>query len=142
MVVREDLRVISALVAYVVPAAGVTCRSAMFASAVGSLLPAYMVPSAFVVLDAFPLTANGKLDRRALPAPVFEARCSGRRRRRWKRSWRRRLREVLGVERVGVDDDFFALGGNSLMATQVASRLGAGVGYDGAGAGVVRGVDR
>ncbi len=89
-------------------------------------LPDYMVPSAFVALDAFPLTGSGKLDRRALPEPAAEAVASpesvppstpveeilaG--------IWT----QVLGAERVGVHDDFFALGGHSLLGTQVLSRI-------------------
>jgi amino acid adenylation domain-containing protein len=90
-------------------------------------LPEYMTPNEYVFLDAMPLTPNGKLDRKALPAPehdrkdlletyappttsVEEALCG---------IWR----EVLGLERVGVKDNFFDLGGHSLLATQVISRL-------------------
>ncbi|HSU16143.1 AMP-binding protein, partial [Longimicrobium sp.] len=89
-------------------------------------LPEYMVPSAFVVLEALPVTANGKVDRSALPAPDMpgsrgetyvalrtpaEERMAG--------IWA----EVLGVERVGGDDNFFDLGGHSLLATQLVSRV-------------------
>ena len=88
------------------------------------MLPDYMVPSAFVVLDRLPLTANGKLDRGALPAPELwpAGEWRGRARRR-RRSCARCLREVLGVDRVGIDDDFFALGGHSLLATRLISRI-------------------
>ncbi|MFD3703755.1 non-ribosomal peptide synthase/polyketide synthase [Nocardia sp. NPDC058658] len=98
------------------------------ATALRGTLAAHMVPSAFVVIDELPLTPNGKLDRRALPEPVFAA-----------RSFRapavgtesvvaQVFGEVLGVEQVSADDDFFALGGNSLVATQVVSRLGTALG--------------
>ncbi|HZI20311.1 MAG TPA: non-ribosomal peptide synthase/polyketide synthase [Pyrinomonadaceae bacterium] len=89
-------------------------------------LPEYMVPPAFVVLDAFPLNANGKVDRKALPAP--EGRPDGGARDYVApRTEDEELlagiwSEVLGVERVGVNDDFFDLGGHSLLATQVATR--------------------
>ncbi|MFF0544460.1 non-ribosomal peptide synthase/polyketide synthase [Nocardia thailandica] len=95
------------------------------AAALGAALPAYMVPAAFVVLDEFPVNASGKLDRRALPAPVLKAREF----RAPATLTESRVAEVfaavLGLDRIGADDDFFDLGGNSLLATKVASRLGA-----------------
>ncbi|MCZ9633999.1 non-ribosomal peptide synthase/polyketide synthase, partial [Rhodococcus sp. BH5] len=124
VVVREDSPGDQRLVAYVVPAAGVSVSVDDVRTGVGSLLPEYMVPSAFVVLDSIPLTVNGKLDRRALPVPslqvaVFRAPTSV-----VEEVVAQTFADVLGVERVGLDDDFFALGGNSLIATQVTSRLG------------------
>ncbi|MFB7876377.1 non-ribosomal peptide synthase/polyketide synthase [Nocardia sp. NPDC056064] len=98
------------------------------AEALRARLAAHMVPSAFVVLDALPLTPGGKLDRRALPAPVFAARAFRAPAAGTESVVARVFGEVLGVERVGADDDFFALGGNSLVATQVAARLGAALG--------------
>lgn len=84
-----------------------------------------MVPSAFVILDALPRNANGKLDRQALPEPQFEAAQFRAPTNPVEEAVAAVFAEVLSVERVGLDDDFFALGGNSLIATQVVSRLGA-----------------
>jgi amino acid adenylation domain-containing protein len=89
-------------------------------------LPAYMVPSAFVTLDAFPLTPNGKLDRRALPAPDDSARVTA----EYvppstdiERSLAEVWAELLKVHRVGLHDNFFALGGHSLLAVRLISRI-------------------
>ena len=91
-----------------------------------ALLPAYMVPAAVVVLDAIPLTVEraswiaGRCRRRCSQVEVFRAPTTP-----VEEIVAQVFAEVLGVERVGLDDDFFALGGNSLIATQVAARLGA-----------------
>ncbi|MDT4329580.1 non-ribosomal peptide synthetase [Methylomonas sp. MS20] len=89
-------------------------------------LPNYMVPSAFVVLDEMPLSANGKLDRKKLPAPDIGEQLKKpyvAPRTETETLLAEIWREVLGVEKVGVEDDFFELGGHSLLATQLASRV-------------------
>ncbi|MGW5746880.1 amino acid adenylation domain-containing protein, partial [Amycolatopsis sp. NPDC003861] len=87
------------------------------------LLPDYMVPSALVVLDELPLTEHGKVDREALPAPDFRAEVVGRRPRNTVETVVCDiLAEVLSVPRVYIDDNFFALGGDSISAIQVAGR--------------------
>ncbi|HEX8273037.1 MAG TPA: amino acid adenylation domain-containing protein [Longimicrobiaceae bacterium] len=124
---REDAPGSPRLVAYLV-ADGAT-RSvdpAELRTSLASRLPDYMVPAAFVALPAIPLTPQGKLDRRALPAPDserlprpgYEPPRSGLEM-RIQEAWR----EVLGIDKVGATDDFFALGGDSLRAVQVASSL-------------------
>ncbi|HEY0022717.1 MAG TPA: non-ribosomal peptide synthase/polyketide synthase [Longimicrobium sp.] len=128
VMVREDVPGDQRLVAYVVGGAGTD----ELREHVRQTLPEYMVPAAFVFLDAFPLSPNGKLDRKALPAPEYGAAeetyvsprtpteevLAG--------IWA----EVLGVERVGADDQFFELGGHSLVATRVAARVRGVFGVD------------
>ena len=127
VVAREDTPGDKRLVAYVVPTQAPGPSTAALRSALKESLPEYMVPSAFVELSALPLTPNGKVDRKALPAPEVAVEASA--------SYaapRNTVEEqlcalfaaVLGVPVVGIHDDFFALGGHSLMAMRLVSRIG------------------
>ncbi|MGW5388313.1 amino acid adenylation domain-containing protein, partial [Nocardia sp. NPDC003963] len=130
VVLRGDARTGDQLVGYLVPAAGAPLDIEDVREDLSARLPSYMVPAAFVLLDELPLSASGKLDRRALPAPVFEAQVFRAPSTPVEEIVAATFAEVLGVERVGVDDDFFALGGNSLSATRVAARLSAALDTD------------
>ncbi|CPZ66610.1 Probable peptide synthetase NRP [Mycobacteroides abscessus] len=120
VIAREDRPGDKRLVGYIMGTADpVEARSAL-----AERLPAYMVPAAVVVLDALPLTVNGKLDKRALPAPEY--RSVGTDYRAPSGPVEKILADiyaqVLGVDRVGVDESFFDLGGDSILSMQVVSR--------------------
>jgi nonribosomal peptide synthetase DhbF len=124
VIVREDRPGDRRLVAYVVPAGGAV-DVGVLRSHLAGVLPEYLIPTVFVQVDGLPLTANGKLDKSALPAPGYAA---GAGEYVAPRSETEQLMagivaDVLGVERVGMHDDFFELGGHSLLAVRLASRV-------------------
>ncbi|MFJ1823055.1 amino acid adenylation domain-containing protein, partial [Streptomyces sp. NPDC088139] len=125
VVVREDRPGDKRLVAYLVAAEeGARIEPGDVQRQVSGLLPDYMIPSAFVVLDEIPLTVNGKVDRRALPAPQFSNETTGRAPRTGKEEVLCGLfAEILGLPSVTIDDHFFNLGGHSLLATRLVGRI-------------------
>ncbi|MEU4313183.1 amino acid adenylation domain-containing protein [Nocardia sp. NPDC024068] len=112
----------TALVSYVLPQRGATVGGEELSAFLAESLPSYMIPAAFVVLDEIPLTPVGKLDRAALPEPVFET--SGSRAPAGELETRlaELFAQVLGLDEVGADDPFFALGGDSILSIQLVSR--------------------
>jgi amino acid adenylation domain-containing protein len=129
-VAREDSAGNKQLVGYVVPAEGAAVEPAELRERLRKILPDHMVPAAIVVLAAWPLTPNGKIDRTGLPepgqhrggyrapeTPEEEILCQ-------------LFAEVLGLEQVGADDNFFNLGGHSLLATLLVSRIRAALGIN------------
>jgi amino acid adenylation domain-containing protein len=122
---REDSPGEKRLVGYVVAESGAELRPEGLRSGLKERLPDYMLPSALVLLEGLPLTPNGKVDRGALPAPEGE-RQTGEAYVAPRSATETALadiwREVLGIERIGVNDNFFDLGGHSLLATQIINR--------------------
>ncbi|HEU5383700.1 MAG TPA: amino acid adenylation domain-containing protein [Ktedonobacteraceae bacterium] len=127
-IVREDQPGDKRLVAYLIPAADHALNLAEVRGYLKTFLPDYMVPGAFVVLDTFPLTPNGKLDRRALPLPATTRSTAeeqfvaprNEQEQRMAAIWS----EVLGVDRIGIDDNFFDLGGESFKAVRAVRKIG------------------
>ncbi|MER5931852.1 amino acid adenylation domain-containing protein [Streptomyces sp. NPDC002054] len=132
VLVRADAVGDSVLTAYVVPAAGESPEPAELRAELRTFLPAYMVPTAYVLLDAIPLTGNGKLNRKALPAPT-PALIGGRGgaaapptnelESRIVEAWT----QVLGIDGIGIDDNFFDIGGDSFKAVTLARAIGQGL---------------
>ncbi len=126
VIIREDRPGDRRLVGYLVPEPGEPADPVAVRARLAGLLPEYMVPSAVVVLDTFPLTPNGKLDRAALPAPsgARAPEAVGRKAASPREALLCELfAEVLGLDEVGADEDFFALGGHSLLATRLVGRI-------------------
>ncbi|WP_329542010.1 non-ribosomal peptide synthase/polyketide synthase [Streptomyces sp. NBC_01358] len=131
VIVREDRPGDRRLVAYVVPRAQTAVDPKALRTRLAQHLPAYMVPSVFMEVGVLPLTANGKLDRKALPAPELSGSTTGRRPRSPQEDILCTLfAEVLGVPEVGIDDSFFDLGGHSLLATRLMNRVRSTLGVE------------
>jgi len=130
VMVREDRPGDRRIVAYVVPAAAVFDAEALRRHVAGRV-PGYMVPSAIVAITARPVTPNGKLDRKALPAPAYGAPTLKAAETATERRLAGLVTEVLGMaEPVDVDGDFFSLGGDSLLAIHLMQRIHAVWGWD------------
>ena len=123
VIVREDGTAGKELVAYLVPSGKELPDLSSLRRDLGTRLPDYMVPSAFISLSALPLTPNGKLDRRALPAPERQRESYRPPRTPEEEMLCGIFADVLSLDRVGVDDNFFALGGHSLTATRLVSQI-------------------
>ncbi|MEE2035312.1 amino acid adenylation domain-containing protein, partial [Rhodococcus chondri] len=123
VVLHIDTRIGDRLIGYVVAAAGRTADPQTLRDRIADELPSYMVPAQILVLDALPITVNGKLDRKALPVAGFEAQAFRAPENPVEQAVAAVYADLLGADRVGLDDDFFALGGNSLSATRLVARL-------------------
>lgn len=122
------------LVAYVIPTVGSEVEAGPLRDHLAQTLPGHMVPTLFVTMDAWPLTNNGKIDRRALPEPSDALLGSSKERIAPRNHVEQQIAgiwtELLGVEGLGVEDNFFELGGHSLLATQIVSRVNAAFGVE------------
>ncbi|MDN5781788.1 MAG: amino acid adenylation domain-containing protein, partial [Luteimonas sp.] len=126
VIAREDRPGDVRLVAYVVAKPGAQLDPVALTAHLKTMLPEYMVPQHFVAMDAIPLSPNGKVERKALPAPDLSARVAVDMvlpRNDAERAIAEAMSQVLGVPDIGVHDDFFALGGHSLLAAQLTTRL-------------------
>ncbi|MFF9003570.1 amino acid adenylation domain-containing protein [Streptomyces achromogenes] len=120
---REERPGDKRLIAYVTAEPGRGLDSGAVRGHVAARLPEFMVPAVVMVLDGFPLTLNGKIDRAALPAPDFTPKAAGREpRTETERVLCDLFAEILGLDRVGADDGFFELGGDSILSMRLAAR--------------------
>jgi acyl carrier protein len=120
VIAREDEPGEKRLIGYVT---GEGLEGEQLREALRERLPEYMTPSAIVVLETIPLNTNGKVDRKALPAPEYAQKSQRQARTPQEEIFCSLFAETLGVERVGLDDNFFELGGHSLIAMRLVSRL-------------------
>ena len=124
---RDDAQSSKKLVAYIVPKRRAKLNGSELRGFLERRLPPYMVPVIFVCLERLPLTANGKIDRSALPAPgssnILGENTASDARNPVEERLARILGRLLGVDSVGVEDNFFNLGGHSLLATQLIARI-------------------
>jgi amino acid adenylation domain-containing protein/non-ribosomal peptide synthase protein (TIGR01720 family) len=124
---KEDKNGFKYLCAYIVTAAGITNEAVEYRKYLSQFLPEYMLPSYFVCLDAFPLTANNKIDHRALPEPgeagapreVEHTMPRNEVETKLVETWQ----QVLGREHIGIDENFFMIGGDSIKTIQISSRM-------------------
>ncbi|GGK72884.1 hypothetical protein GCM10012284_03530 [Mangrovihabitans endophyticus] len=124
VVVREDTPGDQRLVAYVTPAAAqAPVEPRTLLTGLADVLPAHLVPAAVVVLNTLPLSPNGKLDRRALPAPTADVAQGREPHSCMERALVRLYAELLDAPGVGVEDDFFRLGGHSMLAVRLTQRI-------------------
>ncbi|MCA2866528.1 MAG: amino acid adenylation domain-containing protein [Microcystis sp. M058S1] len=126
VIVRDDTTGDKRLVAYIVPQSEKTITINEIRQFLKAKLPSYMVPNAFVILDALPLTANGKIDRRALPPSESSSEPSEKYvapRNPIEDILVNVWSEILKVEKVGINDNFFELGGHSLLATKLVAQI-------------------
>ncbi|MEU6679766.1 AMP-binding protein [Streptomyces sp. NPDC046925] len=123
VVVRQDDTGQQRLVAYVVPAGGRTLAAEELRRFAAGRLPETMVPSVFTVVESLPVTADGRVDRAALPKPVFDDGKYRAPRNDTERVLAAAFAEVLELDRVGIDEDFFDLGGNSLRAIRLVGLI-------------------
>ena len=127
VVAREDVPGDKRLVAYVAPLDGQTLSTGELADELKNYLPEYMIPSAIVILDSLPLTPNGKVDRKALPAPTMQIAHEQSDYRAPRNDLEQRLVQIwerlIGASPIGIEDDFFAVGGHSLLAVRLISEI-------------------
>src|SRR5690606_33620800 len=120
----------SVLVGYVVPAAEVAVDPVAVREALVGRVPDYLLPARVLVIDAVPTTFNGKLDRSALPAPEFGTGSGRQPRTEFEATVATLFADALGLDEVGIDDDFFALGGHSLAAIRLVNAIRSELGAD------------
>ncbi|MEI6277742.1 MAG: condensation domain-containing protein, partial [Prolixibacteraceae bacterium] len=127
VIVREDIPGDKRLIAYIIRKDNLETDISDLRQFIKSKVPDYMVPSSFVFIDQFPLTPNGKIDRKALPAPFETAQDTAKINLEPKNDSEKKLvaiwSEILNIKQIGTDDNFFEIGGNSLYATVLISRI-------------------